>query len=257
MGLLRKLAGLVVEFPAEAEKKPATEDVASTIEAIRRDLESGVKTDFEKGSQSQGGEPAATPPGGTQADPLAPPAQALSGIRLPELLGIPEIYARAQIKSDPAGFSIEKVAEMLADPEIAPLPLPDRARSVRMALKTMGKDLRLVLEDAARRDKALDDYLVYLEHRAGQVAEQVQAANAALEQEIAAFTAAKRAVIEQNKARGEEVQRALGSFKTAKQAEEQRLFDLAAPFVAAGQNPVIVDESAEPGAQPGPKGEKK
>src|SRR5512147_1193859 len=124
MGLLRKLAGLVVEFPDEVEKKP-------TIEAIRRDLESGVKPDFEKGSQSQDAGPAAAPGAGAPADPLAPPSQAASGIRLPELLGIAEIYARAQIKSDPQGVSIEKVAEMLGAPEIAPLPLADRARSVK------------------------------------------------------------------------------------------------------------------------------
>jgi hypothetical protein len=137
-----------------------------------------------------------------------------------------------------------------------------RARSVKMALSSMGKDLRSVLEDAARRDKALDDYQVYLEHRTGQVEEQVTAANAALQKEIEAFAQAKNAIMMQNKALFEQARNALSSFNVAKEAEEKRLFAIVAPFVTPGENPVIVSGSAPPSVpghkiQDNLKGEKK
>jgi hypothetical protein len=263
MGLLHKLAGLVVEFPEEKEhpgapkqKGAANADVVSAIEEIARGLETESKPSFEHAVAPTGADPGQAPP--TPGQSASPDA----GIRLPVILSIGQVYDKALIKPDAEGFDITRVEQMLANPEIADLPVEIRARSVKMALSSMGKDLRSVLEDAARRDKALDDYQVYLEHRTGQVEEQVAAANAALQKEIEAFAQAKNAVMAQNKAILEQARNALSSFSVAKEAEEKRLFGIVAPFVTPGENPVIVSGSAPLGApvhkvQDDLKGEKK
>ena len=253
MGLLHKLAGLVVEFPDEKEqhsapkqKGAAGSDVVSAIEEIARGLETESKPSFEHA-------PSVVDPASGQTMPAPDPTSAAdSGIKLPVILNISQVYEKALIKPDAEGFDITRVEQMLANPEIADLPVEIRARSVKMALSSMGKDLRSVLEDAARRDKALDDYQVYLEHRTGQVEEQVTAANAALQKEIEAFAQAKNALMMQNKALLEQARNALSSFNVAKEAEEKRLFTIVAPFVTPGENPVIVSGSAPLGA-PGHK----
>jgi hypothetical protein len=263
MGLLHKLAGLVVEFPdvkehqgAPKQKGAADTDVVSAIEEIARGLETESKPSFEHSAAPDGVSPSLTEPAPGQAS--APDA----GIKLPVILSIGQVYDKALIKPDAEGFDITRVEQMLSNPEIADLPVEIRARSVKMALSSMGKDLRSVLEDAARRDKALDDYQVYLQHRTGQVEEQVAAANAALQKEIEAFTQAKNALMTQNKAFLDQARNALSSFSIAKEAEEKRLFAIVAPFVTPGENPVIVSGSAALNApghkiQDDLKGEKK
>jgi hypothetical protein len=262
MGLLRKLAELVVEFPEEQGKAGAPkqtgadkQDVVSAIEEIAQGLETQSKPAFEH----------AADPAATKAPGSMPPIageQSASGIKLPVILNVAQVYDKAQLKPDADGFDLSRVEQMLANPEIADLPLEIRARSVKMALQSMGKDLRTVLEDAARRDKALDDYLVYLEHRTGQVEEQVAAANDAIRKEIDAFVQSKNALMDQNKSFLEQARHALALFGQAKEAEEKRLFNIVAPFVSPGENPVIVSGNAPLGAAgqksiPEQKGEKK
>lgn len=263
MGLLRKLAGLVVEFPEDhknvgAQKQGVAKkhDVVSAIEEIARGMESEQAPSFEHPTVADQTHPVNEMSSATGDTPSG------GGIRLPVILSVAQVYDKAQIKPDAQGFDISKVEQMLANPEIADLPIEIRARSVKMALTSMGKDLRSILEDAARRDKALDDYLVYLEHRTGQVAEQVAAANEALRKELEAYMQAKNAVMEQNKAILQQARQAQVAFSLAKEAEEKRLFGIVAPFVTPGENPVIVAGSAPleaPGkkVQSEPKGEKK
>lgn len=253
MGLLHKLAGLVVEFPDDKERQGAPKqkgaadtDVVSAIEEIARGLETEARPSFEHAAASSGSEPSPSAPAAGQA------SAAEGGIKLPVILSIGQVYEKALIKPDAGGFDITRVEQMLSNPEIADLPVEIRARSVKMALSSMGKDLRSVLEDAARRDKALDDYQVYLQHRTEQVEEQVTAANAALQKEIEAFTQAKNELMLQNKALYEQARNALSSFSTAKEFEEKRLFEIVAPFVSAGENPVIIS-GGDPLGNPGHK----
>ncbi len=247
MGLLRKLAGLVVEFPEDQSKAGLPkhrdadkQDVVSAIEEIAQGLEAQSKPAFDHTAGATAALPdAAATVSGT----------ASSGIKLPVILNVAQVYEKAQIKPDAEGFDISRVEQMLANPEIADLPIEIRARSVKMALQSMGKELRSVLEDAARRDKALDDYMVYLEHRAGQVEEQVAAANDAIRKEIDAFVLAKNTLMDQNKAFQEQARQALAAFGHAKEIEEKRLFNIVAPFVTSGENPVIISGGAPLGAQ--------
>ena len=264
MGLLRKLAELVVEFPDDQLKPPTGKppagkqasagghDVVAAIEELTKQLEGTAKPDFEGTPAPKGG--AASADVAAKAAAGAPPTTGAplqstmgssgTGITLPAILDVSQVYDRAQIKPGPDGFDLNKVEQMLNHPDIANLPIDIRARSVKMALQSMGQDLRAVLEEAARRDKALDDYFVYLEHRTGQVEEQVGAANEAVRKEIEAFVQAKNAVMEQNKALADQARLALSAFRVAKEAEEKRLFGIVAPFVSPGENPVVVSGDA-------------
>jgi hypothetical protein len=239
MGLLHKLAGLVVEFPDDAHKQApppgGDEDVVSAIEKVRAELETEMKPKFEAA-------PPATPPAVATAGKPAGGAVAGDQIPLPLPLSIEELYKKANLAPDPQGFDVYKVEAMLADPEMADLTTEMRARMVKMTLKNMGRELRDVLADAARRDQALDQYLGFLRDAISQVGDQVAAANARHKQELDDYVAAKQAAIAANLAKLKTAQQTLGDFTRTKQAEEERLFRTVAPFVAPGENPVVVSE---------------
>jgi hypothetical protein len=246
MGLLRKLAELVVEFPdqqpASKEAKGSGDDVVAAIEEIRRGLERDIAPDYTKEETEQVSIRTAQPELADQRMTGELDSGSSAQIRMPAVLSVGEIYKRAGIKSDASGFDLAKLEELLADPEIADLPLEIRARSVKASLKAMGKELRDIIEEAAKRDQALEDYLVYLDHRVQQVEEQVAAANVALKHEIDSFVAAKTAAIENNKEMMLDAKAALADFRRSKSTEEQRLFSVVSPFVLPGENPVVVSE---------------
>jgi hypothetical protein len=169
-----------------------------------------------------------------------------SGIALPSLLTTAQIYERAGLAPKDGEINIFRIEQMLADPEMADLELSIRARTVKMTLKTMGRELHEVLLDAAKRDQALDAYGQWLGETVQQVEAQVQAANARLKQEIEDFVARKNTEIESNTALLAQAHAARQSYAQDKAKEEQRLFDIAAPFVAPGENPVVVGGSSAP-----------
>jgi len=244
VGLFRKLAELIVEFPEEerAAAQPATaesEDVVAAIERIRRDLEQSASPDFAATEQE---EPAPAEASTAQPAPasVVPAETADEPIRIPKALSVGEVYDRAQVAQEGA-IDVYRVEEMLKDPEIADLDVPLRARMVRMTLKNMGHELTDLLADAGRRDQALETYLQYLMRRVMEVEQQVQDANAEIKREMDEYMKARTAVIEQNESKLLRVQQALEEYRRSKQAEEQRLFDIIAPFVEEGQNPVQID----------------
>ncbi|MCB1216469.1 hypothetical protein KDL44_03710 [bacterium] len=273
--LLRKFAEMFVEFdddgkpaasasPSPAAGRPPTsgEDVLAAIEKIRTDLESEGHTDFEEAEdildpgllashRERSGSPAAdkpetgmkinigNPPEEAPAAPRgsAPLAEGSASINVPKLLSIPEVYIRAQISNEGPGH-VDRISEMLDDPELEGLPMDIRARSVKMALKATGIGMESILEDAGRRDQALEDYNFYLEKKLEQIRGQVEADNQRLQQEIDEFVKQKQELMQRNRVSLEEAGRIREEFRKAKQAEEKRLYDIVTPFVSPGENPV-------------------
>jgi len=241
-GILRKLAELVVEFPDDKPPGHAdgesSQDVLASIEQIRQDIagDSSSKPDFSDPLPPvvKPRLPAAAVPANSAASGLSPS----SNIRIPPVLGVQDVYAKANLKPVPDGVDCYTVEKMLADPEIADLPLDTRAKSVRMALRSMGKELPDLIADAARRDQALETYEQFLGEAIGTVEQQIADANAKLQQEIDDFVQSRTTQMEANKSALSTAQAGRDAFMTAKQAEEQRLFNIVAPFVAPGQNPV-------------------
>ena len=182
-------------------------------------------------------------PAGLKVKPTLPPRPSPSvpsQISLPAVLGINDIYAKAGLAAKADGFDIYRVEKMLADPEIAELPLETRARSVRMALRSMGKELNDIITDAAKRDQALEIYEQVVAQAIDQVSQQVVDANAKLQGEIDDFVRTKTALMEANRSALEQAKQGLAEYRRSKTAEEERLFNTVAPFVAPGQNPVSI-----------------
>jgi|WetSurMetagenome_2_1015567.scaffolds.fasta_scaffold381996_1 hypothetical protein len=292
MGLLKKLAELVIEFPEDEPGqpgaggkpgargagghgpsqrgggatgkpagggKPGGGDVVDAIERIRLDLEQSLAPDFsDPGAKTApassstapvGTAPAARPgegaaanvsPTATGIDP-ADIAGAAQGeiVALPGVLDVTGVYERAQLTGQ--DFDIYKVETLMADKEVADLEPGMRARMVRMTLKNLGKELPDILADAGRRDAVLEAYARLLVQQGSQLGAEVERINAAVQQEIDAFMQARTAVIKANQQRLAEYEAKVQAFKEAKHAEEERLFNIAAPFVEHGANPVDVE----------------
>jgi hypothetical protein len=257
MGILRKLAELVVEFPEDKAPAGASQrDVLASIEEVRgqieaetaqhrAELEGAVTTDS---SESKG---AAKPAGAGKASagkPVKPtlpprPTGVTSAISLPAVLGIQEVYNKAGLEAKAEGFDIYAVEKMLDDPEIAELPLETRAKSVRMALRSMGRELGDIISDAAKRDQALEIYEQVVGEAIADVSRQVVESNAQLQAEIDEFVRSKSALMEANQQALEQARQGLEEYRRTKAAEEERLFNTVAPFVAPGQNPVSLGQA--------------
>ena len=268
MTLLKKFAALFVEFDGDGRtipkeqagmQKPAAsagEEVLAAIEKIRTDLENEGHTEFDEPEDvldhgllaardaadgSKGGlkinigpDSAGLPAG--KAKGSAPILDQVGGISVPKLLSIDEVYARAQIVESPA--SINNVLQMLDDPELEGLTMDIRSRSVKMALKASGIGLEAIIEDAGRRDQALEDYRFYLDNKLEQIEDFVEAENRTLQNEIDDFVQQKQTQMDQNKRSLAEARRIRDEFMAGKQIEEKRLYDIVSPFVSPGENPV-------------------
>src|SRR6266481_9476725 len=69
-----------------------------------------------------------------------------------------EIYQAAEIPAAPQGYSIMKIADMLQSEHIRSMAADVRRSSVLVALDAAGVDIKDVIQDAVRRDRALDGY---------------------------------------------------------------------------------------------------
>jgi len=87
----------------------------------------------------------------------APAAEAVSGPGS-DLLSYDDIYHAAGIMSPRSGYGIHKVVEMLNSQRIRELSTDIKRASVLMALDAAGTSVDDVLQDATRRQQALNDY---------------------------------------------------------------------------------------------------
>ena len=72
--------------------------------------------------------------------------------------GFDEIYRAAEIQPPPHGYTIMKIAEMLQSERIRTLPAEVKKSSILLALDAAGVKIEEVIEDAVKRDRALDTF---------------------------------------------------------------------------------------------------
>src|SRR5216684_3310635 len=96
--------------------------------------------------------------------------------------GFDEIYRAAEIQPPPHGYTIMKIADMLQSERIRTLPAEVKKSSILLALDAAGVKIEEVIEDAVKRDRALDGFervrqkaLDELETRKAQEDAQIQA----------------------------------------------------------------------------------
>lgn len=169
-------------------------------------------------------------------------------------IGIPDfeaIYRSAGISDPPHGFSAYKVLEILSSPELAPLEGKAKAAALAGFLKMNPRGpvpLAEVIQDAVRRDQALDKFEQILRAKLAGRAEQVERENARLQAEIDDLARRNRELMEANRRTTEAEQEQLSLWLTRKRIEERRLFDAVGPFVEA--NPISTEGGTTSPAPP-------
>jgi hypothetical protein len=161
-----------------------------------------------------------------------------------------EIFAAAEINAPAHGYTVYKVADMLQSPHIRDLPREIRRSSVLVALEASGVKVQEVIEDAVRRDKALDTFEAVQRRSIDELEAKKREENAQTQAEADRVLAQLRARIQAN---NEEVAKEKARFQAwvdAKRKEEQKIAETVSYFVT--ENPVTVGEVAAPPA-PAPK----
>jgi hypothetical protein len=149
-----------------------------------------------------------------------------------------EIYEAAQIAAAPHGYTVLKVADMLQSEHIRSLPADVKRKSILVALDAAGVTVNEIVEDAVRRDRALDTYERVLQKNLNELRTQKQAENAQLEEEVNRRLAELRTRIEQNNQAVSREQKNLRAWQSRKLNEEQRIADAVGYFVS--ENPVTI-----------------
>lgn len=150
--------------------------------------------------------------------------------------GFDEIYRAAEIQPPAHGYTIMKIAEMLQSERIRTLPAEVKKSSVLLALDAAGVKIEEVIEDAVKRDRALDGFervqqksLDDLESRTEQENQQIQADLDRLAQEHNARIQANKDALAKEKER-------FYAWRLQKQQEEQKISDSVSYFVV--ENPI-------------------
>jgi hypothetical protein len=193
---------------------------------------------------------------GASVSPAAesgPPAETVAEIAaaVPEELplapidGVPSfaaIYAAAQIEPPSHGYSILKVADMLQNEHIAALPVEVKRKSVLVALDAAGVAVNDVIQDAVKRDRALDTFERTQQKSLEALETRVRAEKERLQREIDALIVERQSKIQQADAELARETAAVNDWRQRKQAEEQRIADAVGHFAA--ENPITTSSDA-------------
>jgi hypothetical protein len=192
----------------------------------------------------------AEPP--AEAEP-ASPSTPLSQVSA-DVESFSAVYEEAGIAPAAHGYGIDKVAEMLGSKHLSSMAREVKAASVLAALEAAGVPLKDVIQDAVRRDRALDAFEMAKEREVEELRKAGESRIAAIESEIQSFLKAKNAELEGLKVASEQAKQAFRKLQARKRQEEERLFDVISHFVAGSDNPVTASGSppASPTTKPGP-----
>lgn len=178
--------------------------------------------------------PPAQPPG---AAPVPPPRAADLVTDAPadaELSGpvttpasFDDVYGAAQIQSPSHGYSVLKVAEMLQSEHLQSMPPDMKKKSILVALDFAGVKVAEIVEDAVRRDRALDTYERVLQKNLEQLRAEKEREIKQLEDTIA-----------RTRAELDKEQKELDKWCTRKRLEENRIAEAVGYFVT--ENPITV-----------------
>jgi len=193
-----------------------------------------VVTDSEAPEAAPLATPKEIPPEALGAAP--PPAPAPSA--LPAVSDFAAVYGEAGIELPAHGYGVDKVAEMLENKRLATLGREVRATAVLTALEAAGVTLAEVIQDAVRRDHALDAFEASKAQELEELKTGNQARVAAVQQQIDTFLREKNTEIETLKKGSESAIEAFAQLQARKRREEERLRDVVSHFVEPAENPI-------------------
>lgn len=147
-----------------------------------------------------------------------------------------EIYKAAEIPEPPQGYSILKVAHMLESEHIRTLPSDVKRSSVFVALEAAGADIKDVIQDAVRRDRALDTYERVQQRAVDELENRKNKENSDIQAEIDKYLTEQRAKIQANNDEIAREKERFTGWRLKKQQEEKRIADAVGYFVS--ENPI-------------------
>jgi hypothetical protein len=157
-----------------------------------------------------------------------------------------EIYTAAEIATPAHGYNILKVAGMLQSEHLHGLPGEVKRSSILVALEAGGAKLEEIIQDAVRRDRALDSFERVLDASRGKVEASKIEENRQIEAEMNRMLGEYRARIQANNEAVSKENERFAKWQALKQKEERTIAEAVAYFVS--ENPITVSgNSAPPG----------
>jgi hypothetical protein len=160
-----------------------------------------------------------------------------------------EVYNAAEIHPPAHGFTIMKVAEMLHSEHIRNLPRDVKRSSVLVALEAAAAPLQDVIEDAVKRDRALDTFERVQERSVGELEARKTKENQQIQAEMDQIVAEHRSRIQANNDEVAKEKERFYGWRLKKQEEEQKIADSVSYFVT--DNPITIGGPA-PAPAPAP-----
>jgi hypothetical protein len=163
-----------------------------------------------------------------------------------------EIYQAAEIHPPAHGFTIDKVGDMLRSEHIRALPRDVKRSSVLVALEAVGAPIQDVIQDAMKRDQALDTFESVQEKSLNQLEARKLQENQQIQAEIDRVLAEHRSRIQANNDEVAREKERFFAWRLKKQEEEQKIADAVSYFVA--DNPITAGgHAAAPATAPKPE----
>ncbi|MFP5288361.1 MAG: bZIP transcription factor [Thermoanaerobaculia bacterium] len=176
----------------------------------------------------------------------------IAGMDIPDFAAV---YRAAGIQDPPHGYTANKVLEILSSPDLANLDSRAKAAALAGFLRmnpTGPVPITDVVQDAVRRDQALDRFEDFLRTKLKARTEEMEKENARLQAEIDELVRKNREAMDKNRRALEQEEARFSQWQLTKKAEERRLFEAVSPFVET--NPITTRGAAAPPA-PAPAAE--
>jgi F0F1-type ATP synthase membrane subunit b/b' len=158
------------------------------------------------------------------------------------------VYDEAGVAIPDHGYGIDKVAEMLQGKRLSSLSREVRATAVLAALEAAQVDVKDVIADAVKRDKALDAFEAAKERELHELRAKNDDRVRELRQEMEGLLTKINAEIERLKAASETAEKSFSQLQIRKRREEERLHEVVSNFVEPTANPITA--GSLPGSTP-------
>ena len=155
------------------------------------------------------------------------------------------VYESAKIAPAPHGYTVLKVADMLESEHLQALAPEVKRKSILVALEAAGVSVEAIIEDAVRRDRALDTYERVLEKHLNALRVETETENKRLEDEVTRQLADLRERTAANTRKLEHEEREFLAWRERKEQEESVIARTVGHFVT--ENPITAGPEVRPG----------
>ena len=157
-----------------------------------------------------------------------------------------DIYNAADIKAPAHGYSILKVSDMLGSEHIRQMPADVKKGSILVALDAAGVKIQDIIQDAIRRDQALDAFERIRQKSVEELEARKVDENRKIQADLDKYVADQKARLQANLDQVAKQKESYNAWRIQKQLEEQRIADCVSYFVT--DNPISTAANPRPPA---------